>query len=162
VVAISIIFTFTVTSKLTTDSENKGNTSTTPNALTDIEQEAEQWFTASLSWPISNYPPLPERYRYTEWQDIDTPRTIYQGYLEKGEPWTNYPEQIALRVFYPPPEIEGFVPDKVNIYYYNADIVAVTVVLLSPSRISERRFDFVKVDDVWKFVWVGDRFISVQ
>ena len=120
--------------------------------MTDIEQEAEQWFESGI----------PERYKYDQWKDISAPLMIYQGYIEEGASWINYPEQIVLRAFYPPPELEGFVPDEVNIYYYNSDVVIVTVMILSPSRVSERRFDMVRVDNVWKIVWVGERSINVQ
>jgi len=153
-ILITIVSTFFITSKLAIASQNKNSEVPTKVSI-DIEQEANRWFTSSDSV-------LPRRDLFTQWENIDTPLLIYQGYIEQGAPWIDYPERIALRIFYPPPEVEGFVPDKVNIYYYNADVVTVRVVLSSLYQANERRFDFIKVDNIWKIVWVGERSISAR
>ncbi len=153
-ILIAIMSTFFITSKLTTTSQNT-NGDVPTKVFTDIEQEANHWFTSNDSL-------IPRRDVFTQWDNIDAPLQIYQGYIEQGAPWVNYPEQIALRVFYPPPEVEGFVPDKVNIYFHNADIAIVTIIVTSQSGANERRFDFVRVDNIWKIVWLGERSISLQ
>jgi hypothetical protein len=161
-IMIAISLNFFLTSNLQKPLQDLNNEGSTPEAFTDIEKEAEQWFTSDIQWPSPTYPPLPKRYRYTQWENIEAPLTIYQGYVERDEPWIKYPEQIVLKVFFPPPEIEGFVPDKVSIYYYNKDIVIIKVMLASPYKMTEMRFDLVRVDNIWKIVWVGERSISLQ
>ncbi len=131
--------------------------SVSTQTISDIEKEADQWFTSLSPSPISKAPPMPSREKYTQWTNIDAPLQIYQEEIKRNSPWINYPEQIVLRVFYP----EELIPNKVSIYYYNANIVTVTVAVSGPYGASERRFDFVKENNVWKIVWVGERSIDV-
>ena len=93
--------------------------------------------------PVKKAPPIPSREKYTQWTNIEAPLQIYQEEIKRKSSWINYPEQIALRVFYAPPEVEGFVPNKVSIYYYNTNIVTVTVAVSGIYSTSEQRFDFV-------------------
>lgn len=161
-ICVAIIATFLITNKLALISPQAHLNETQPTKqLTDREQEAEAWFSGS-TYQVSRQPPFPARRQYIQWENIDAPLLIYQDAIEQDQPWVNYPEQIALRAFYPPPEVEGFVPASVNIYYYSANIVTVTVDFLGPYEASDRRFDFVKVDNVWKIVWVGNRSISLK
>lgn len=161
-ICIAIIFTFLITNKLALmPSQFQASELQPIKQFTDIEQEADAWFSDS-AYQISRQPPIPARQQYIQVENIDIPLSIYQDAINQNQPWINYPEQIALRAFYPPPEVEGFVPSSVNIYYYNASIVTVTVVFLSPYGAGERRFDFVKVDNVWKIVWVGDHSIDLK
>jgi hypothetical protein len=161
-ICVAIIATFLMTNKFASMSLQNYSSELQPTQqLTDIEQEAETWFSDSTYLALRQ-PPIPARDQYTQDKYTDGPLLIYQNAIKQNQPWINYPEQIALRTFYPPPEIEGFVPSSVNIYYYNANIVTVTVITLGPYRTSEERFDFVKVDNVWKIVWVGNRSIDLR
>lgn len=161
VILIAVVSTFLITSKsiVAPQSKNSNIASATPS--TDVEKEADQWFTSLSPSPVSKAPPIPSREKYTQRTNIDAPLQIYQEEIKRNSPWINYPEQIVLRVFYPPPEVEGFVPGKVSIYYYNTNIVTVTVAVSGPYGASEERFDFVKVDNIWKIVWVGERSIDI-
>jgi hypothetical protein len=160
-ICVAIIATFLITNKLALISPQAHLNETQPTKqLTDREQEAEAWFSGS-TYQVSRQPPIPARRQYNQLENMD-PLLIYQDAIKQNQPWINYPEQIALRAFFPPPEIEGFTPSSVNIYYYNANVVTVTVVFLGPYGAGDRRFDFVKTNDVWKIVWVGDRSIQLK
>ena len=155
-ILISVISTFLVTSKsiVLPQRKNSNTAFVTPSA--DIEKEADQWF-------ISSNSPMPRRDFYTELKSYD-PLLIYQSAVESKETWINYPEQIAWRAFLPPPEIEGFVPTQISIYFYNTDIQSVLITLISRAGIgaTENRTDFVKVHSVWKIVWAGQRSITLK
>jgi hypothetical protein len=159
VIIIAVVSTFFITSKSLIVSQNKKDNTPPVETPTDIEREAEQWFTSTIL--PKKYLPIPPRYQYTQ-ENIDVPLLVYQGYINQQAPWINYPEQIVLRAFYPPPESEGFVPTKVAIYYDTVDILTVIVTTSGPFVTVEKRFDFVKVNDVWKIVWVGQRSISLN
>lgn len=121
----------------------------------DVEREANKWFDAGD-------PTMPKRDLFDRWKNLDPYLLIYEDEVKQGASWIHYPEQIALHVFYPPAEIEGFVPKKVTIYYHNENIVSVTVITSGLYQMGERRFDFVKEDNIWKIIWVGERSISPQ
>jgi hypothetical protein len=159
---VAVIATFLITNKLVSTSSQVHSSELQPTRQpTDIEQEADAWFSDS-TYQVSRQPPIPARRQYIQLENIDAPSMIYQDAIKQNQPWINYPEQIALRAFYPPAEVEGFVPSSVNIYYYSADVVTVTVGFFGPYGASERRFDFVKTNDVWKIVWVGNRSIALK
>jgi len=153
-ILIAIISTFLITSKTIIGSKNVNIQATPTKALSSIEEEANHWFESSDL-------PIPRRDMFTQWDNIDAPLQIYQGYLEQGTSWANYPEQIALRVFYQHPEVEGFVPDKVNIYFHDSNTVIVTIIVNSEFGANERRFDFFRTDNIWRIVWVGERTIRL-
>lgn len=161
-ICATIIATFLITNKfVSTLPQAHSNEMQPTKQFADIEQEAEAWFSDS-TYQVSRQPPIPARRQYNQLENIDSPLLIYQDAIKQNQPWINYPEQIALRAFYPPPESEGFVPSSVNIYYYNANIVTVTIVFVGPYGAGDTRFDFVKTNDVWKMVWVGDRSIQLK
>jgi hypothetical protein len=160
VIAISIIATFVVTA-LTRAAPKTIHVSVTPqSAATDTEREADQWFNNAT------FGPMPTRYSYTPYTNLDAPRLIYEGALKQGAPWANYPEQIALYVFRAPPEVEGYAPNAVRVYYgeRNANIAVVIITDVSAIGLGARetRIDFVKVDSRWKIVWAGDRSVSAS
>jgi hypothetical protein len=160
-ICVAIVSTFFIINRPNLVFQDKAGDATPTVQTRDIAQEAEAWFTSSAQ-PRFRQPPLPARSHYDKFGNIDGPLLIYQDAVKQNIPWINYPEQIALRVFYPPPETEGFVPNEVSIYYYSANIVTVTIVLIGPYGAEERRFDFVKIDNIWKIVWVGSRSISLK
>ncbi len=152
----AIFSTYMIMSKLYGSPQNQiGNSSPTATP-SGIEQEADQWFTSDESH-------IPGRRFYTEITNPG-PLLIYQDALEHKEPWTDYPEQIALRSFLPPPEIEGFVPSQTCIYFHDANIESVIITVISPAGLGamEDRVDFVRVDNNWKIVWSGQRSIHLQ
>jgi hypothetical protein len=156
IILIAVVSTFLITSKsIVIPRNNIGNLSSTVTP-TGIEQEADQWFT-------SRYSPMPRRDFYTQRINIDNYLLIYQSDIERKKPWISYPEQIVLRSFYPPPEIEGYVPNKVSIYFYNSSIESILITEIYGSGLGAResRFDFIEVDKIWKIVWVGERSIDI-
>ncbi len=159
-IVISIIATYVVTTS-TRDARTAIYSSSTPQSgASDIEREADQWFNNAT------FGPIPTRYSYKPYTNLDTPRLIYEGAVKRDAPWTNYPEQIALYVFRAPPEVEGYAPNVVRVYFAerNANIAAVIItdVSLIGLGAQETRIDFVKVNSRWKIVWAGDRSVSAS
>ena len=159
----SVIVTYGVTRALSI-SDKSAYVPTAPQTTTsDIGQEAQQWFNASLG-------PVPARFLYTPMTSLDTPRLIYESGIRQGSPWVNYPEQIALYTFRPPPEIEGYAPSAISVYFgnhngiRNGNLAAVIITDISPAGVGadETRIDFVKVNNRWNIVWAGDRSISLR
>jgi hypothetical protein len=145
-----VILTYLVTRWASLPWDGSPGNCPTLTADADIEQAANQWFNSTDS-------PMPKRDLYQQWKDISAELLVYNGEAKQETLWTHYPEQIALRVFYAPPEIDGFIPNQVNLYYCYAVITTVTVLVKGIQITSERRFDFVKPDGIWKIVWVGER-----
>src|SRR5574340_408834 len=158
VVVISVIATYVITTISRAAPEQAAVPVTTQSGASDIEQEADQWFKSAT------FGPIPTRYSYTAYKNLDTPRLIYEDAVQQGVPWVNYPEQIALYIFRAPPEVEGYAPNAVRVYYAERNPNIAAVIITDASLIGlgarETRIDFVKVNSRWNIVWAGDRSIS--
>ncbi len=156
-IVTSMVVTYVLTISNGVPPKSTYVSATLQSSPSQIEHEADQWFSNTDG-------PMPPRYVYSSVENLDAPRLLYESGLKQGAPWANYPEQIALYTFRAPPEIEGYAPSAISVYYgeRNANMAGVIITDIRPFSLGayETRIDFVKVNNRWSMVWAGDRSIS--